>query len=425
MVPEVERHKFMEHKGLSIDGDKGGDSMRRKMLPIAILAMLALGCSAKASAQDIAIDETNFPDPGLREYVQTAYDTNKDGVLSDEENAAAKEMNVYFNADPKLMITVRRQNDTHDDLGDDAILAEFPCDQISEYPLKDFTYMDRYVVGCFPWNCVINQSVTSLKGIEHLTSLKRVTLGGDVSKKLVISGNTELNTIQFGGVESIFESVLIKDCPKLQNVYISRTAHLSKLDLSGVSGHIKYIGKQEYTDSLEYTNYVKLKDLDSLVVGNAGRLSHMDLPAISIRNIKINYTSLKRIEFLCFQNYDPKQNIDLSKCKNLRNMSIYEKYHTLILPDQKIKPAYSSAQDTDIYYELIPFAKRQGPRIIDASLSQKSKDYVASIIKKWLQAVKKDNTYTRTLVLNRKIYNSQRKKLRSLEKYGIRIRVKE
>ena len=24
MVPEVKRHKFMEHKGLSIDGDKGG-----------------------------------------------------------------------------------------------------------------------------------------------------------------------------------------------------------------------------------------------------------------------------------------------------------------------------------------------------------------------------------------------------------------
>ena len=77
--------------------------MRRKMLSIALLAMLALGFSAKASAQDIAIDKINFPDPGLREYVQTAYDTNKDGVLSDEENAAAKEMEVYFNEDPNLM----------------------------------------------------------------------------------------------------------------------------------------------------------------------------------------------------------------------------------------------------------------------------------------------------------------------------------
>ena len=177
MVPEVERHKFMEHKGLSIDGDKGGDSMRRKMLPIALLAMLALGYSTKASAQDIAIDETNFPDPGLREYVQTAYDTNKDGVLSDEENAAAKEMEVYFNEDPNLMISIREnnRNDYYYDLGKWKVHKEFPCEQIEENPLNSIekeqgTNQVCYDVGSYPWECVINQPVKNwnLKNVvEH------------------------------------------------------------------------------------------------------------------------------------------------------------------------------------------------------------------------------------------------------------------
>lgn len=98
--------------------------------------------------------------------MQTAYDTDKDGVLSDEENAATREMKVYFNADPNLMISIREEY-YHDyyNLGKWKVRKEFPCDQIAENPLS--SYDEAYVVGSYPWECVINHPVKNWKGLEN------------------------------------------------------------------------------------------------------------------------------------------------------------------------------------------------------------------------------------------------------------------
>ena len=444
MVPEVERHKFMEHKGLSIDGDKGGDSMRRKMLPIAILAMLAFGCSAKASAQDIAIDETNFPDPGLREYVQTAYDTNKDGVLSDEENESAQSMNVYFNTDPNLVISLRVQSvyaecnskfrltdgydATKEDLGEASIVKEFPCDQIKANPLSEYktsTVAAFYVVGTYRWDMVINNGVKNWKGMELLTNLKRVSIGGSVPKKLVISDFNAMEWLTLGGDTSDFEQVVVKNCPKLVNFIFTRTKNLKTIDLSKNTASLKRIIQEEYCDSAQKGKTPTRINLKKLILKKAPVLESVFLKEAPIKKVQIKYTSLKKLKYIWLWSGDEKANLNLSSCKKLIHMTIHGKYNKLTLPNKELEAAYSTGfYGDDDYEELIPFGAKEGPKIIDISKSKNADDYADVIIGKWGQALKKGKTYTRTLIMNRKMYNSRQVSLESLQKRGIRIKIK-
>ena len=60
--------------------------MRKRKWGVALLcaALLAALLPAAAQAEDVTIDETNFPDAAFREYVSN-FDSNKDGVLSPGE----------------------------------------------------------------------------------------------------------------------------------------------------------------------------------------------------------------------------------------------------------------------------------------------------------------------------------------------------
>lgn len=64
--------------------------MKNKFL-ITLITLLACFCSAKA---DIAVNEKNFPDMGFRRWIQANIKGAQDGVLSDEEIAAVKEMEI-------------------------------------------------------------------------------------------------------------------------------------------------------------------------------------------------------------------------------------------------------------------------------------------------------------------------------------------
>ena len=302
--------------------------MKKKILPILLLSMLAFACSAKASAQDIAIDEANFPDPGLREYVQTAYDTNKDGMLSDEENTAATIMNVYFNADPNLMISIREDNtDDYYDLGKWKVHKEFPCDQIAENPLSP--YDEAYVVGSYPWECVINQPVKSWKGLELLTNLQDMTVGGATPKKMVIKNLKHLKRLELGGDTSAFDRVYVKNCPQLSSVAFSRTNTLRKIDLSKISENLRYVWQTEYKDTSILDQGKKWKTLESLIIGKAPRLRAVRARISPIKKWKIEYSSLMRLNELNIWLEDGKEDIDLSSCKKLNTVTILGKYHKI------------------------------------------------------------------------------------------------
>ena len=106
-------------------------------------------------------------------------------------------------------------------------------------------------------------------------------------------------------------------------------------------------------------------------------------------------------------------------------MTIHGKYNKLTLPNKELVPAYSDDYYGDAEYEeLIPFGAKEGPKIIDISKSKNADDYADVIIGKWGQALKKGKTYTRALIMNRKMYNSRQVSLESLQKRGIRIKIK-
>lgn len=73
--------------------------MKRNLIA-AVLAALAFcvlltALSVSAEAADVAINSTNFPDANFRSYVSSTCDTNDDGVLSASEIAEVKSIAVY------------------------------------------------------------------------------------------------------------------------------------------------------------------------------------------------------------------------------------------------------------------------------------------------------------------------------------------
>ena len=68
--------------------------MRKRLLNILLLCCMVLTLlpTAAFAAGDVAIGETNFPDKNFRKYVEDNFDTSKDGPLSADEIAAAKDI---------------------------------------------------------------------------------------------------------------------------------------------------------------------------------------------------------------------------------------------------------------------------------------------------------------------------------------------
>lgn len=67
--------------------------MRKRLLSILLLCCMVLTLlpTAAFAAGDVAIGETNFPDKNFRKYVEDNFDASKDGPLSADEIAAAKD----------------------------------------------------------------------------------------------------------------------------------------------------------------------------------------------------------------------------------------------------------------------------------------------------------------------------------------------
>ena len=58
----------------------------------ALFALMLLAFASPAAAQDVAINETNFPDATFRQYVKDKFDKNSDNVLSEAELNAATQI---------------------------------------------------------------------------------------------------------------------------------------------------------------------------------------------------------------------------------------------------------------------------------------------------------------------------------------------
>lgn len=68
--------------------------MRKRLLSILLLCCMVLTLlpTAALAADDVAINDTNFPDEKFREYVKTEFDEDSNNSLSADEIAKAKDI---------------------------------------------------------------------------------------------------------------------------------------------------------------------------------------------------------------------------------------------------------------------------------------------------------------------------------------------
>ena len=403
--------------------------MKCRVIIIGLLLMTIFFEATKVSAQEVSIDAINFPDQGLREYVQTAYDTNKDGVLSDEENKNAKKMNAYFNTDPNLIVTIQEEP-TYDYYNLDAwkVRSEFPCGQIAEHPLSEVvptvsSHYLYYVVGVYPWEHVINSGVKNWKGLELLTSLKEITIGGALSQDCVLTGSKSITSISIGGVTSEFENFTVRNCPNLIFFDFAPTTKLKKINLSKVSKTLCQLWQSEFNNSSVAGKRKRVE----IIVGDAPKLKQIQIRIEPVKKLKINYTSLKRLHKMCVLLEDKKAELDLSLCKRLTYLTVHGIYRKMVLPNKRLSSNVDDGTDENFDEdEMVSFGSKMGPRILDLSKSTRADDYADEYVFPELMSKLKEEgkVRTKTLIVSRKMYDKRWNTLRLLRKRGIKVQVK-
>ena len=123
-----------------------------------------------ASAAETAINATNFPDEGFREWVSTEADTNGNGKLSDTEKAS------------------------------------------------------------ITWISITSSPIQSLKGIEFFTNLQTLKFQGEIMGRLDLSKNTALKTVRLEWAYGL-TSIDVSKCPNLDLLQIEHSS-ITQIDLS-------------------------------------------------------------------------------------------------------------------------------------------------------------------------------------------------
>lgn len=171
------------------------------MVSICAAALAAVCLSFSASAADeIAIDETNFPDEAFRSYISENFDTDKNGSLSEKE----------INNAEKLVI-----DEVIYDEDDKAITPQLDLTGINYLKnLKTINICSRNVINA------------DISGIEALTSIG--FSGGDVSG-LVLGDMSSLEDCFIS--RSDLRELSLVGCRKLLNATIENNSNLTKLEI--------------------------------------------------------------------------------------------------------------------------------------------------------------------------------------------------
>ena len=221
--------------------------MKKKLLSILLCLVMVVGLlpTAVLAADEVAINETNFPDANFRNYVQT-FDKNNDSKLSSEEIAAVTKIEVnnkgiksldgvgFFTALETL--TCWDNELTGLDLSKNTALKELQClnSKLQSLDLSQNTNLIRLYCGRNP--------LTTLD-LSKNTKLKVLNCNGFGNKHMEL---TELDLNQNTALESL-------DCSlnKLKKLNVSGCTALVKLDCGG-----------NQLDALDVSQNVKLTSLD-------------------------------------------------------------------------------------------------------------------------------------------------------------------
>ena len=181
---------------------------------------VTLSIGAFRSADDVAINEKNFPDPVFRKYVSDTFDTNGNGYLSKDEIAAVTKIEVY-------------NKDIYDLTG-------------VEY------FTDIELLNC------ANDKVTKLD-VSRNTKLKELALPNNQLTSLDISNNTEL--IKLNCYNNKLTALDLSNNTKLEELYCGSN-RLTELDVSKNTELTRLDCYTNKLTALDVSNNAKLKILN-------------------------------------------------------------------------------------------------------------------------------------------------------------------
>ena len=209
--------------------------MRKRLLSILLLCCMVLTLlpTAAFAADDVVIDETNFPDEGFREYVKKEFDTSKDNFLSAAEIAAANRIHVegkpitsikgieYFTALTSLRCSYTKL--TSLDTSHNKKLSYLECENISTLTTLNVSGNAELKTLCCEQNALTALNLT------NNTALEKLSCGGNEFTTLDLSKNTSLK--YFGFFNGKLSSLDLTNNTNLEELYFCGN-NFSTIDVS-------------------------------------------------------------------------------------------------------------------------------------------------------------------------------------------------
>ena len=254
--------------------------MRKRLLSILLLCCMVLTLlpTAAFAADDVVIDETNFPDEGFREYVKKEFDKDNNGSLSAEEIAAANRIHVtgkpitsikgieYFTALTSLRCSHTKL--TSLDTSHNKKLSYLECENISTLTTLNVSgNAELKTLSC-------EQNALTALDLTNNTALEKLSCGGNEFTTLDLSKNTSLK--YFGFFNGKLSSLDLTNNTNLEELYFCGN-NFSTIDVSK-NTKLKYLhlfGNQLITlDTSKNSNLQRLwvytNPLTSMYLGDSG-----------------------------------------------------------------------------------------------------------------------------------------------------------
>ena len=209
--------------------------MRKRLLSILLLCCMVLTLlpTAAFAADDVVIDETNFPDEGFREYVKKEFDKDNNGSLSAEEIAAANRIHVegkpitsikgieYFTALTSLRCSYTKL--TSLDTSHNKKLSYLECENISTLTTLNVSGNAELKTLC------CGQNALTALNLTNNTALEKLSCGGNEFTTLDLSKNTSLK--YFGFFNGKLSSLDLTNNTNLEELYFCGN-NFSTIDVS-------------------------------------------------------------------------------------------------------------------------------------------------------------------------------------------------
>ncbi len=281
-----------------------------KLIKVILVFAMIIGAfsfnSSFAAAQDVEINETNFPDAKFREYVKE-FDNNRNGKLSNSEINVVKNIDVS----EKNIKSIKGVEFFVD-------LEELECvkNKISDINVSKNTKLKK--LNC-EWNELTNLDVTKNTslielrcGINHLTT---IDLKNNKNLRVLWCQTNRFTNLDISQNTSLREMFCAKN--EISNLDLSNNKELKILDIGE-----NYLEKLDLSKNIKleklkiYTN--KLKNID---VSNNLELGELDCQENLLKNIDLKNN--KKLYYLDCSNNKLK-NLDLSNNGGLMSLLISE-----------------------------------------------------------------------------------------------------